>query len=158
MLILGLFLNTLGIGLICWLIFSLAVYALPSFAALSVGLAGVHAGAGIPGAVLIAIVAGALTLVVGQMAFAFTRSAILRAMIAAAFAVPAAVAGYQIVHGLSEIAVPSLLWRDVFSWTGAIVIGSTAWTRMTVFAESPRPIEALPNGPQPVVTATTQQE
>jgi hypothetical protein len=32
MLALGLLLNTVGIGLFCWLIFTLAVYALPFFA------------------------------------------------------------------------------------------------------------------------------
>jgi hypothetical protein len=31
MLALGLLLNTVGIGLFCWLIFTLAVYALPFF-------------------------------------------------------------------------------------------------------------------------------
>ncbi|MET4449055.1 hypothetical protein ABIB75_007367 [Bradyrhizobium sp. GM2.2] len=38
MLALGLALNTLGIGLFCWLILALAVYALPFFVALSVGI------------------------------------------------------------------------------------------------------------------------
>ena len=35
MLALGLVLNTVGIGLFCWLIFTLAVYALPFFVAVS---------------------------------------------------------------------------------------------------------------------------
>ena len=38
MLVLGLLLNTVGIGLFCWLIFTLAVYALPLFVAVSVGI------------------------------------------------------------------------------------------------------------------------
>lgn len=156
MLILGPILNMLGIGLFCWLIFTLSVYALPFFVALSVGLAAVH-GAGIPGAVLIAILSGAFTLVIGQTAFAFTRSAILRAIVAAAFVVPAAVAGYYVGHGLSQIGMSSLLWRDAFAWIGAIAIGTAAWTRMTMFAEPVRPVDALPNGPQPALTASTQQ-
>ena len=156
MLILGLILNMLGIGLFCWLIFTLAIYALPFFVALSVWLAASHGGAGITVAVCVAILAGVLTLVIGQTTLAFTRSALLRVMIAAAFAVPAAVAGYHVVHGLSQIGVSSLPWRDAFAWIGAIAIGGTAWTRMTIFAEPPRPVGAFPNGPQPALTATKE--
>ena len=35
---LGLLLNTVGIGLFCWLIFTLAVYALPFFVAINAGI------------------------------------------------------------------------------------------------------------------------
>lgn len=157
MLILGLILNVLGIGLFCWLIFTLAVYALPFFAALFAALAAIHGGAGVTVAVSVAILAGVLTLFTGQAAFAFTRSTLLRAVIAAAFAVPAAVAGYHVAHGLSQIGVSSLPWRDAFAWICAIAVGCTAWTRMTIFAEPLRPVEALPNGPQPALTATTQE-
>jgi len=59
----------------------------------------------------------------------------LRVVIAAAFAVPAAMAGYHMVLGLSQIGVPSLLWREIFAWMGAIMIGCTAWARMTILAE-----------------------
>ncbi|WP_426441170.1 hypothetical protein [Bradyrhizobium genosp. P] len=157
MLILGLILNILGIGLFCWLIFTLAVYALPFFVALSVALAAIHSGASIAVAAFVAILAGIFTLVTGQTAFAFTRSAPLRVIIGAAFTVPAAVAGYHVVHGLSQIGVSSLPWREAFAWIGAIAIGSTAWTRMTIFGKPPRPVEVLLNEPQPALTATTQQ-
>ena len=62
MLALGLILNTVGIGLFCWLIFTLAVYALPFFVALNAGMLAFHSGAGVIGALLVGIVAGALTL------------------------------------------------------------------------------------------------
>ena len=62
MLALGLVLNTLGIGLFCWAIFALAVYALPFFVALSVGMLAFRHGAGVFGALLIGIASGALTL------------------------------------------------------------------------------------------------
>jgi hypothetical protein len=65
MLALGLVLNTLGIGLFCWAIFALAVYALPFFAALSIGMAAFRSGAGVIGALLIGTAGGALTLVLG---------------------------------------------------------------------------------------------
>ena len=58
MIALGLVLNTVGIGLFCWLILTLAVYALPFFVAVSAGVAAFHSGAGILGAPLVGIVAG----------------------------------------------------------------------------------------------------
>ena len=76
MLALGIVLNTVGLGLFCWLIFALAVYAVPFFVAVSIGMLTFHSGAGVIGALLVGIVAGASTLVIGQTAFAMTRSTI----------------------------------------------------------------------------------
>ena len=140
MLALGLLLNIAGIGVFCWLIFTLAVYALPFFVAVSAGMVGFHGGAGILGAPLIGIAAGAVALAVGQTAFTMTRSRILRTIIAAAFAVPAAFAGYHVVLAISQFGMPSLAWRELFACLGAVFIGGTAWARLTVFAE-PRPLE-----------------
>ena len=140
MLALGLVLNTVGIGLFCWLIFTLAVYALPFFVAVSTGIMAFQSGAGILGAPLVGIAAGVLALAVGQVAFAIARFPILRAAIAAAFAVPAAIAGYHVVFAMSQLGMPSLAWREVFACLGAVFIGGTAWTRLAVFAE-PRPLD-----------------
>lgn len=131
----------------------------PFFVGLTAGMAAFHSDSGVIGALLVGVVAGALTLGIGQVAFAVVRPLVLRAVIAAAFAVPAAIAGYHAVLGLSQIGVPSLVWREVFAWIGAIVIGGTAWARMTVFAE-PLPLRssgASRNEPQPVLTGATHQ-
>ena len=159
MLVIGLIFSMLGIGLFGWLIFTLAVYALPFFLGLTAGLAAFHGGAGVVGALLVGIVAGALTLAMGQIAFAVVRPLILRAAVAAAFAVPAAIAGYHAVLGVLQIGVPSLVWREVFAWIGAIFIGGTAWTRMTALAEPLplRPGGAAQNEPQPVLAAATRK-
>ena len=53
MLAIGLILSIFGIGLFCWLIFALAVYALPFFVGLTVGMAAFHSGAGVIGALLV---------------------------------------------------------------------------------------------------------
>ena len=45
MLFIGLILSIFGIGLFCWLIFNLAVYALPFFVGLTAGMAAFHSGA-----------------------------------------------------------------------------------------------------------------
>jgi hypothetical protein len=129
MLVVGLMVSMFGIGLFCWLIFTIAVYAVPFFVGLTAGSAAFHGGAGVIGALLVGIVAGAVTLATGQIAFAVVRPPILRAAIAAAFAVPAAIASYHAALGLSQAAVPSLIWRDVFAWVGAIFTrsSSAAW-------------------------------
>jgi hypothetical protein len=141
MLALGLLLNFAGIGLLCWLIFTLAVYALPYFVGLYVFMLALHGGAGILGAPLAGIAAGGMTLAIGQMAFAMTRSVIARAIVAALFAVPATVAGYQVVFAMSQIGVPPLAWREIFGCISAVFIGGTAWTRLTVFTGA-RPLDS----------------
>ncbi|WP_342738861.1 hypothetical protein [Bradyrhizobium sp. B117] len=159
MLAIGLVLNTLGIGLFCWAIFALAVYALPFFVGLSIGMTAVQSGAGLVGALLIGTAGGALTLAIGQAALAFTRSLTLRIAIATAFAVPAAVAGYHVAFALSQIGMPSLAWREIFACLGAVFVGGTAWTRLTVFAE-PRPFElagVVENPSPPSFPAATRE-
>ena len=47
MLALGIVLNTVGLALFCWLIFALAVYAVPFFVAVSIGMLTFHSGAGV---------------------------------------------------------------------------------------------------------------
>lgn len=159
MLALGLLLNVAGIGLLCWLIVTLAVYALPLFVGLTVFMLALHGGAGLLGAPLVGIAAGGMTLAIGRTVFALTRSVITRAIIAAMFALPATLAGYQVVFAMSQIGVPSLVWREIFACLGAIFIGGTAWTRLTILTEA-RPLDAgraVHNDPQPVLTAAAHQ-
>ena len=102
MLGIGLFLNALGIGLICWLVFELTVYAVPFLVAVTAGMMAWHSGAGVAGALLAGFAAAALTLAIGQLAFALAKPMILRGMVAAVFAVPAAVAGHHMIFELSQ--------------------------------------------------------
>ena len=160
MLALGLLLNFAGIGLFCWLIFTLAVYALPFFVAVYVFLLALHGGAGVLGAPIVGIAAGGMTLAMGQTAFALTRSVIIRAIIAALFAVPATLAGYQVVFVMSQIGVPSLVWREIFACLGAVLIGGTAWTRLTLLTED-RSIDsngAIGSDPQPALAAAAHKQ
>ena len=140
MLAIGLLLNTVGIGLFCWLIFTLAAYALPFFVAINAGIWAYHSGAGVLGTPLVAIAAAGMTLAIAQIAFAMTRSLILRAVIAILFALPATFAGYHVALALAQIEVPSLVWREVFACLGAVFIGGTAWTRLTILTE-PTPLQ-----------------
>jgi hypothetical protein len=160
MLVLGLLLNFAGIGLFCWLIFMLAAYALPFFVGLTVFMMALHGGAGILGAPLVGIAAGGMTLAIGQTAFAMTHSVIIRAIIAALFAVPATLAGYQVVFAMSQLGVPSLVWREIFACLGAVFIGGAAWTRLTIFTEirPPDSGRAVGSDSQPVLAAAPHRQ
>jgi len=56
-------------------------------------LAAYHSGSGVIGAIIVAVIAGAITLVAGQIAFPTVRVPLIPAVIALLFAVPAAIAG-----------------------------------------------------------------
>ena len=137
MIIVGLILSVFGIGFLCWLLFTLAVYALPFYAGLTAFFGAYHSGAGVMGAILVGVLAGAATLMVGQFLFASTRSLVARGAIALLYAVPAAVAGFYMTFGLSRIGTPSLIWSDVFAVLGAICVGGTALVRLAAMASPP---------------------
>ncbi len=90
MIIIGLILGALGIGFFCWLLSTLAVYALPFFASVTAGLAAFHSGAGVIGTIVVGIVACTATLGVGQFAFAVAGSPLIRVALALLFATRAA--------------------------------------------------------------------
>jgi hypothetical protein len=159
MIIIGLILGALGIGFFCWLLFTLAVYALPFSASLTAGLAAFHSGADVIGAIVVGIIAGAVTLGAGQLAFAVAGSPLIRAAIALLFAAPAAGAGYHATLALAHIGVSSQGWREAFAIIGAILVGGTAWGRMTLLADplgSDRP--PPPGSAQSLLTAASTED
>lgn len=132
MLAFGIVLNLAGLGFFCWLLFELAVHALPFFVSVSVGFVAVHGGAGPIGAILVALISGVVTLVAGQMAFGVTRSPLIRAAIATLFAAPAALAGYHVTLALSHLDGSAAIWREAFGLIGAMLVGGTTWTRIAL--------------------------
>jgi len=132
MIVIGILLGIAAIAFLCWLLFSLAVYALPFFAAVSVGLWAYHSDAGPLGAIIVGILAGVVTLIAGQYVFAFARSTWIRVAVALLFAAPAALAGYHATLGLAKLTMPFGAWQVTFSLIGAFVVGVTAWTRMAL--------------------------
>jgi len=143
MLIVGILLNVVGLGVLCWALFTLAVHALPFFVGMIAGLYTYQAGTGPFGALAYGFAAGGCTLVVGQYAFSVARSAAMRFFIGLLFALPAARAGYDATLGLAHIGVPSGWWREAFAIFGAIIVGCTAWARVSI-----------PTGPAPGGGAT----
>ena len=134
MLVIGVILSVFGIGFLCWLMFNLAVCALPVFVGMTAGSAAYHSGAGVAGGLIVGLAAGAITLVVGQAIFATFATPLLRGLIALVFAAPASVAGYHVILALARIGVPAEGWREAFAVVGAIAIGTTAVVRIAAMA------------------------
>jgi MFS family permease len=131
---LGVIVSLFGLGTALVLLFTLAIYAVPFFVGLTVGLWAFETGAGVIGAGLVGIVAGVVALFAAQLLFASVRSLALRAVIALLFAAPAAVAGYHAVLGISALLVPSEAWRHVFAAIGGLAVGVSAAVQLAAFA------------------------
>ena len=134
MIILGIVLSFAAIGILCWLLFTLAVFALPFFAGVTAGTWAYDTGAGWLGAILIGMLGAGLTLGVGQLLLGIVRPLWARLLIALAFVAPAAIAGFHATHGIVKHTMPSEGWQLAFSVVGAIAVGVTALTRMVAMA------------------------
>jgi hypothetical protein len=129
--IITILLSLAGIGLMLWLLFTFAVYALPFYAGITATVLVYKHDAGWLGAGFVGLLSGAAVLLLGQFLFATLRSPTARATVAVTYAVPAGLAGYHAVHGLSAIGGMSEPWRIAFSILGAVMVGSVAWTRVS---------------------------
>lgn len=134
MIVLSVLASIAAIGVICCLLFYLAVYALPLFAGVTAGAWAYGTGAGCFGGIAFGSVAGLTTLLAGHLLLAFARPLWLRLMIAAAFVAPAAIAGYHATHGIVKHTMPSETWQVAFSLVGAVVVGITALARLATLA------------------------
>ena len=127
-------LSVLGLGFMVYVLFTLAVYALPFFVAVTIGMHVHDSDAGLLAAFAAAFISGAVTLLAGQIAFATIRSVPVRLAIGALYAAPAGIAGHHAIKGLSEIGGAGETWTLVFAWIGAVVVGGTAWARIASLA------------------------
>ena len=130
MLVFGLLLTLVVLGFLSWVLFQLAVFALPFFAAVTAGIIMMHAGGGVLGAFGVGLLAGLLTLIAGQLAFTLVPSTLVRVGVAVMFMAPAVVAGYHAAHGLMAIGTPSEAWRMAVGVLGALVVGASALSRL----------------------------
>ena len=131
------FLSVIGLGFLVYVLFSLAVYALPFFVALTIGIYVYDTDAGLLAALVAAMFAGVFTLIVGQIVFAKVQSVLIRLLIASLYAAPAGVAGYSTIKGLSQIGGASEGWTLAFAIIGGVVVAGTAWVRIASLAEPP---------------------
>jgi hypothetical protein len=150
MIIIGIILGFVGLAYLCWLLFALAVYALPMFVGVAAMLATYHSGSGPIAAIIVGAIAGSITLIAAQIAFTTLRSPLIRAAIALVFAMPAAFAGYHAALGLAHIGVPAESWRQAMAVAGAIIVAATAWARM--------PLSAAPDAGQGIAAGVTSPD
>ncbi|WP_068077361.1 hypothetical protein [Novosphingobium lentum] len=134
MIILGMLLSIAVIGFFCWLLFTLAVFALPFFVGVSAATWAYDTGAGWLGAILVGLVAAGLTLGLGQVLLMIVQPLWARLLIALAFVAPAVLAGYHATHGIVKHTMPSEIWQMAFSIVGAIAVGVTAFFRIAGMA------------------------
>ncbi len=134
MIIIGIILSIAAIGVFCWLLFTLAVFALPFIAGVTGGMWAYETGAGWLGAIVVGAVAAALTFGIGQLLLLFVRPLWARIVIALTFVAPAAIAGYHATHGIVKHTMPSEGWQVAFSIIGAVAIGATALRRLVSMA------------------------
>ena len=134
MIFLGIVLSIAAIGFFCWLLFTLAVFALPFFAGVTVGAWAYHPGAGWLGAIVIGVIGAGLTLGIGQLLLMVVRPLWAKLLIALVFVAPAVIAGYHATHGIVKHTMPSETWQVVFSVIGAVAVGVTAFMRVAGMA------------------------
>lgn len=125
----------------CWLLYTLATLALPVFAAMTIGMWAHAEGSGVMAAIAVGLIGGILTLIIGQVLFAVIRSPLWRLALGLMFAVPAAIAGYHAVHGITAMGVDSEGWRQALGVVGALFIGGAAWLRVAGGGDVVRRIE-----------------
>lgn len=118
------------VGVLCVLAYRLATYALPFMLGLAVARFAYGTGSGLIGAGVVGFVAGAVAFGLLRLLFVWLRVPILRGLVAVIFVIPAVIAGYQLVNGLTRDVVPSEIWRQIFCGMGGLVVGLSAWARL----------------------------
>lgn len=123
-------LSVVLIGAMCALAYTLATYALPFLFAVTMTRLAFATGAGFVGAGIVGLFAGVAAYGLLAYLFATLHSPGLRLAIALICAIPAAIAGYALVHGITHEAIPSEIWRQIFCVVGGIFVGLSALSKL----------------------------
>ncbi|MBZ8134130.1 hypothetical protein [Afifella sp. IM 167] len=138
MIILSILVALVAISALCWLLFALATYALPAFAAIAAGTWAYESGAGLPGGLVAGLACAGLVFGIGQFLIMNVRPIWIKMAVALAFVAPAAIAGYFATHGIVKHLMPADAWQVGLSVLGAIAVGITAFVRITSVAAPER--------------------
>ncbi|EXL02368.1 hypothetical protein BG46_07215 [Brucella anthropi] len=114
----------------CSLAYMLATYAVPFFFAVMATRFAFATRAGYIGAGIVGLFAGVASYGLLAYLYATLRSPGSRLAIALVFAVPAAIAGFVLAHGVAREAVPSEVWQKIFSLIGGAFVGLSALTKL----------------------------
>ncbi len=120
-----------GLGALCWILFNLAVYALPFAIGLTSGMYLYETGQGIFLSIIAGLFIGGLVAALGEFAFDRIRSIPIKLAIGLIYAIPAGIAGFHAAKGLAEFGSAGAGTITFLSWLGAVVVGGTAWARVS---------------------------
>lgn len=131
------FMSVALVALLCVLAYTLAIYALPFFVGLAAAQFAYQTGSGLVGAGLVGLFSAGVAFGILAVLFETIRSPVIRLILALVFAVPAAVAGYALVYGITKEAVPSEIWRQIFCIGGGGFVGLSALARLAAGVGQP---------------------
>lgn len=121
---------------LCIIAYNLAIYALPFMVGLSAAQFVYGAGAGILMSGLAAIGAALLSIGLVIAVLGFAKNRVLRLIALAVFAVPAAIAGYALVHGVAKNAIDSGVALNMLCGAGGLFIGIAAMVNLNALGVS----------------------
>jgi hypothetical protein len=121
---------------LCIIAYNLAIYALPFMIGLSAAQFVYGAGAGVVMSGLAGIGASFLSIGLVIAVLGFAKNPVLRLIALAVFAVPAAIAGYALVHGVAKNAIDSGVALNLLCGTGGFFIGIAAMINLNALGVS----------------------
>jgi hypothetical protein len=127
--------SVFGLGALCWIVFNLAVYALPFSLGLAAGLYLYESGQGVLLPLTAGLFIGGFVAALSEIAFERIRFAPLKLAIGLVYAIPAGIAGFHAAKRFAELGASGDTTIAVLSWLGALVIGVTAWARVSGWSE-----------------------
>ena len=120
----------------CVIAYNLAIYALPVMSAITAAQYAWGAGAGVLMSGFAALGAALLSIVLVIAVLGFAKNPVLRLIAIALFAVPAVIAGYALVYGVTKNAIDSTLALNLLGGVGGLVIGVSAIINLNALVES----------------------
>lgn len=126
----GLLMTILGIGALCVLLYSAAVYALPVGLGVWAGYQLMPWGAGSVAAIIGGFVVGGIVFGIGHTILASGRPGPLHLAVVVAFVVPAFFAGYGAALDLSAMGLTSSFWQHALAVLSGVVVGNTMFVKL----------------------------
>ncbi|SJZ30999.1 hypothetical protein SAMN02745126_00112 [Enhydrobacter aerosaccus] len=124
----------------CTLLYFCAVYIVPFAVGVWVSFWAIHAGSGEIGGFAIGAVAGVALFLIGKVTFQNSRSPAVRSLIAMAFAIPAAIAGFSLVQQVWPLIMTPTTWEYVVGVMVGVATGVTVIARLGRFALGGQPL------------------
>lgn len=124
-----------GLGALCWILFNLAVYALPFAIGLTSGMHLYETGQGVFLSIIAGLFIGGFVAALGEFAFDRIRSIPIKLAIGLIYAIPAGITGFHAAKGLAEFGSAGAAAITFLPWLGALVVDGTAWARVSGWSE-----------------------